>query len=89
VAEKDCPAHKGHRARTVPAPLHLVKPALLGLSITQSFRKLQSDVLEIQWSVEIWVATQFSEASVASARAPSDASGHWRTALRQIVPVGE
>jgi len=53
----------------------LVKPALLGLSMTRSFRKLQSDVLEIQWSVENWVATQFSEASVASARAPSDASG--------------
>jgi len=56
-------------------PTRLVKPALLGLSITQSFRKLQSDVLDIQWSVENWVATQFSEASVASARAPSDASG--------------
>jgi len=46
-----------------------VKPALLGLSITQSFRKLHSDVLEIQWTVENWVATQLSEASVASARA--------------------
>jgi len=53
----------------------LVKPTLLGLSITRSFRKLQSDVLEIQWSVENWVATHFSETSVTSARAPSDASG--------------
>jgi len=53
-----------------PRQLYLqVKPALLGLSITQSFRKLQSDVLEIQWTVENWVATQLSEASVASARA--------------------
>ena len=62
----------------------LVKPALLGLSITRSFRKLQSDVLEIQWSVENWVATQFSEASVATARAPSDASGSAALRRREL-----
>jgi len=62
-------------ARSKGGGSRLVQSAFLGLSIARSFRKLQSDVLEIQWSVENWVATQFSEASVASARAPSDASG--------------